>query len=173
MPWITTGVTPVYKEIFEHIVAAIPEACRAVYGERLKSLALYGSVARGAMRPDSDIDLFLVVEPLPPSLLDRRKEFEAVEARLAASLAEARRSGVHTFLSPVIKTPEELRQGSFLHLDLVDQARILYDPQNVLRDYLTDLGARLKAMGARRVYKAGGYYWVLKPDYRWGDRIEL
>jgi hypothetical protein len=88
-------------------------------------------------------------------------------------LAEAGRAGVHTLLSPVIKTPAEMRQGSFLHLDLTDQARILHDPQGVLRDYLDDLGARLKKMGARRVYKGGGYYWVLKPDYKPGDRIEL
>jgi predicted nucleotidyltransferase len=162
-----------YKDAFERIVAALPEACRAVYGDRLKSLALYGSVARGTMRPDSDIDVFLVVEPLPPSILDRRQEFEAVEKRLAPLFDEAKRAGVHTFLSAVIKTPEELRQGSFLHLDLTDQARILYDPGNLLRDYLADLAARLKAMGAKRVYKGGGYYWVLKPDYKWGDRIEL
>jgi hypothetical protein len=77
------------------------------------------------------------------------------------------------FFFPVVKAPEELRQGSFLNLDLVDQVRILYDPQNILREYLADLAARFKAMGARRVYKGSGYYWVLKPDYRWSDRVEL
>lgn len=162
-----------YREHFERILTAVRDASLACYGDRLVSLAVYGSVARGTMRPDSDIDLFLVVEPLPDDLYARRAEFDCVEKQVAEELAEARRAGVQTFLSPVIKTPAELWQGSFLHLDLTDQARILYDPRNVLRGYLDDLRARLKAMGAKRVYKGGGYYWVLKPDYKWGDRIEL
>lgn len=162
-----------YREGFERILAALPGACEAVYGSRLLSLAVFGSVARGTMRPDSDIDLLVVADPLPTGRMQRRAEFDAVEARLSASLAEARAEGVQTILSPVFKTPEELRQGSFLFLDLTDQARILCDRGGLLRDYLADLAARLRAMGARRVYKGGGYYWVLKPDYKPGDRIEL
>jgi predicted nucleotidyltransferase len=162
-----------YRAAFERIVAELAPAARAVYGARLIALALFGSVARGTMRPDSDIDLFLVADPLPAGRLARMSEFEPVERGLSEPLAAARAAGVHTLLAPVIKTPQEMRQGSFLHLDLTDQARILYDPQGVLRGYLDDLAARLKAMGARRVYRGGGYYWLLKPDYRWGDRIEL
>jgi predicted nucleotidyltransferase len=162
-----------YREAFDRIVDALPAACLAVYGDRLKALALFGSVARGTMRPDSDVDLFVVVEPLPDDPAPRRAEFEGVERRLAGEFVAARAAGVNTLLAPVLKTPAEMRQGSFLHLDLTDQARILHDPQDVLRTYLDDLAARLKAMGAKRVYKGGGYYWVLKPDYRWGDRIEL
>ncbi len=162
-----------YREAFGRIIEALPGACRSVYGERLKSLAVFGSVARGTMRPDSDVDLFLVVEPLPGDISQRRAEFVEVDRRISGLLTEARREGVHTFLAPVIKTPSEMRQGSFLHLDLTDQARILYDPQDILRAYLDDLAARLRAMGARRVYKGGSYYWLLKPDYKWGDRIEL
>jgi hypothetical protein len=162
-----------YRRAFEAIVAALEPAARAVYGERLVAAALFGSVARGTMRPDSDIDLFLVVEPLPADRSARMTEFGGLEARLAEPLAAARRAGVHTVLSPVIKTPAELRAGSLLHLDLTDQARILYDPRGVLRGYLDELAARLRALGARRVHRGGGYYWLLKPDYRWGDRIEL
>lgn len=161
-----------YREAFEAIGAALEPAARAVYGERLVAAALFGSVARGTMRPDSDLDLFLVVAPLPADRAARTAEFDRLEARLAAPLAAARAAGVHTVLSPVIKTPDELRAGSLLHLDLTDQARILYDPRGELRGYLDELAARLRALGARRVYRGGGYYWLLQPDYRWGDRIE-
>lgn len=162
-----------YRHGFERVLAALPAACEAVYGDRLVSLAVYGSVARGTMRPDSDIDLLLVADPLPAGRMERMAEFDAVERQLAGTFAEARAHGVQTILSPVFKTPEELRQGSFLFLDLTDQARILHDRGGVLRDYLADLAGRLRAMGARRVYKGGGYYWILKPDYKPGDRIEL
>jgi predicted nucleotidyltransferase len=161
------------KETFQRVVDATLAACRDVYGERLLALALFGSVARGTMRPDSDIDLLLIAQPLPPDRARRLDEFERVDARLAPWLAEARRAGVHTVLAPVIKTPQELRAGSFLHLDLPEQARLLWDPAGLLREYLDDLAARLKAMGALRVGIGAGAYWNLKPDYRWGDRIEL
>lgn len=161
------------KDTFELIVEAVVAACREVYGERLVAVALFGSVARGTMRPDSDIDLLVIVEPLPAGRRARQLEFERVDRRVEPVLAQARRAGVHTFVSPVLKTPEELRAGSFLHLDLPDEARLLWDPSGALRRYLDDLRARLKAMGARRVGSGSGAYWILKPDYRWGDRIEL
>ncbi|GAB4471888.1 MAG: nucleotidyltransferase domain-containing protein [Burkholderiaceae bacterium] len=161
------------KDTFERIVEAVATACREVYGDRLVALALFGSVARGTMRPDSDIDLLLIVDPLPPNRRARLLEFEAVDERVAPTLAQARKAGVNTFLSPVLKTPEELRAGSFLHLDLPDEAQLLWDPAGTLRGYLDDLRARLKAMGARRIGSGASAYWVLKPDYRWGDRIEL
>jgi predicted nucleotidyltransferase len=161
------------KERFERIVEAAVEACREVYRERLVALALFGSVARGTMRPDSDIGLLEIVEPLPAGRRARLLEFEQVERRVAPVLSEARRAQVHTVLSPVLKTPEELRAGSFLHLDLPEEERLLWDPAGTLRGYLDDLRARLEAMGARRVGSGSGAYWILKPDYRWGDRIGL
>ncbi len=43
----------------------------------------------------------------------------------------------------------------------------------VLSRYLRDLSARLEALGARRVHKAGGYYWILKPGLKPGEDISL
>jgi predicted nucleotidyltransferase len=162
-----------YLEHFDRIVAALAPACAGVYGARLRALALFGSVARGTQRPDSDIDVLLIVDRLPAGRDPRMTEFERVDALLAPLLADARAHGVHTDLSPVLKTPAELAAGSLLYLDMVDQARILVDDGGMLRRFLDDLGARLAAAGARRVRKGSGYYWDLAPDYRWGDRIEL
>lgn len=164
---------PMYRQSFENITAALLPACLSVYGDRLKSVALFGSVARGTMRPDSDIDVLLVVDDLPNGPRNRLLEFERVEAALDPLLAEARAAGVHTDVCPIFKTPDELIRGSLLYLDMTDQALILHDPTGLLRNYLDDLTHRLQAMGARRVYKGGSYYWLLKPDFRPGDRIEL
>lgn len=53
------------------LFTAIREATLAVYGERLVSLAVFGSWARGAATPASDLDLLVVAEPLPPSRMKR------------------------------------------------------------------------------------------------------
>lgn len=141
------------RECFDATLAALVPACCTIYGDRLESLAVFGSVARGLMRPDSDIDLIIVAEPLPNGRFARVEEFEQVEAALSAVMNEAKRGGVNTWLAPVFKTPAELEHGSLLFLDLPDQARILYDEHGLLRAYLDRLAARLRAMGARRVAK--------------------
>ena len=38
------------------------EEVKKIYGERLKSVILYGSYARGDFRPDSDIDIMIMVD---------------------------------------------------------------------------------------------------------------
>lgn len=162
-----------YRSGFMRLVDQLPKACLAVYGDRLQSLALYGSVARGTMRPDSDIDLLLVAAPLPSGRLARVSEFAAVEAWLAKEIDEARQLGMQGMLAPIFKTPAELERGSFLFLDMTDEARLLFDRNGLLAHYLEELRKKLAAQGARRIYKGGGYYWQLKPDFRWGDTIEL
>lgn len=168
-----SSVSGSIKTQFEDLVQALLVACQAHYRERLVSLALFGSVARGTMRPDSDMDILLIADPLPRGRIPRIQEFAAVEDALAGELAARAKAGIHTMLSPVLKTPEETRYGSFLFLDMTDQARILYDREGFLRSYLDDLAQRLKVMGAHRVYSHGGYYWVLKPDLKPGEKIVL
>ncbi len=163
----------VYLEAFDRLVDALLDACRQVYGRRLRSLAVFGSVARRTHRPDSDIDVLLVVDDLPSGRRARMEELERIDALLEPPLAQARVQGVDAIVSPVLKTPAELEAGSLLYLDMVDQARILVDEGGLLRKFLHALGARLAAAGAQRVRKGGGYYWVLAPNFRWGDRIEL
>lgn len=161
------------REVFDTLLTELTDACCAHYGERLLALAVFGSVARGTMRADSDIDFLLVVSTLPQGRMARVDEFSPVEATLSKVLRRAEASGVHTTLSPVFKTPQELEQGSLLFLDMTDQARILFERQETLSNYLGRLRARLAAMGAKRVQKGGGYYWILKPDLKPGEEITL
>lgn len=160
-------------EQFQAILDALPEACADVYHERLVSLAVFGSVARGTMGPDSDIDLLLVADGLPNGRIPRVTEFEAIEHQLASLLGEAARRGVNTSISPVFKTPKELAYGSPLFLDMTEEVLILQDRDAVLRDYLEKLRKRMKALGSRRIRKGGGYYWLLKPDLRPGEDFTL
>lgn len=121
------------REHFQAIVESLKAASLEAYGERLVSAAVFGSVARGTMRPDSDIDLLLVVDALPAGRMPRVREFEAVERRLAPLLEVSARHGVYTTLSPVFKTPQELEYGSPLFLDMTEEVLILHDPNGILR----------------------------------------
>jgi uncharacterized protein len=127
----------------------------------------------GTMRPDSDIDILIVIDPLPDGRLRRVEEFDNVQVLLRTRLASAASRGVHTRLAPILKTPAELEYGSPILIDMTEHVRILFDPQAVLVRRLERLRQRLVELGSRKVQRDGGYYWILKPDYKPGDVIEL
>jgi predicted nucleotidyltransferase len=157
----------------ELILAQVLAACLQHYGARLVSLAVFGSVGRGTLRPDSDIDLLIVADDLPNGRLQRVAEFRNVEAEMAFALAQARAAGLTPELSPVFKTPYEVLQGSPLFLDMIEDARLLYDRADFLRGALTRFKARLDRLGARRIWRGNAWLWDLKPDYKPGEVFEL
>jgi len=84
-----------------------------------------------------------------------------------------RRAGFDASLSPIFKTPDEIRHGSPLLLDMTSDARCLYDRDAFLAEALARLRARLSALGARRIWRGNAWFWDLKPDLRPGEVFEL
>ena len=163
----------VMKEIFDELLTKIVAAAQVVYGERLISVVLYGSVARGTMRRDSDVDLLIVARNLPRGRMKRVQEFENVDTAAADAFRHAASQGVKTTTSPVIKTSEEVRAGSPLFLDMVEDARVLYDRNEFFARQLTRLRNRLAELGAKRIWKGNAWYWDLKPDFKPGEVFDL
>ncbi len=161
------------RENFDRLLTATLKAVQDHYRERLVALAVYGSVARGTAREDSDVDLLIVCDSLPLGRIRRIEEFDKVEKRLEPVLRSLQNHGISTSLSVVLKTPDEVRKGSPLYLDLVEDARILFDRGGFFRSYLDELKKRLARLGARRVWRGNAWYWDLKPDFKPGDVIEL
>jgi predicted nucleotidyltransferase len=171
---MTNHLSPTgYKQSFETILACLLEACTQLYGNRLISFCVFGSVGAGTMRPDSDIDLLIVCDPLPPGRMARVREFEDVDRICEETLNKAMREGVTTTFSPIIKTPAEVKQGSPVFLDMTETMRILFDREGFFQQYIEDLKERLFRLGSRKVSFGGGYYWILKPDLRPGEEITL
>jgi predicted nucleotidyltransferase len=158
----------------EHpFVEAVVREVRRTYGDRLVSVAIFGSVARRTARPDSDLDLFLVVRDLPRGRRARLETFAPVERGLAPESAALAQAGVQADLSPVLRMPEDLKTASPLLLDLTEDAVILEDRGRVLSAALDDLRQRLQRLGSRRVWTGTRWYWDLKPDYCRGEIFRL
>jgi len=161
------------KTHFNKIIESVGSNCVQFYEERLVSVAVFGSVAKGTMGPNSDIDLLLVVKELPHGRIARVTEFNEIEKAVSGTIERENSLGITPTLSAVFKTPQEVLRGSPIFLDMTDTVRILIDQDNFLANYLNGLRERLNDMGAKRISKGGGYYWLLKPDMKPNEEIIL
>lgn len=150
-----------------NLLDRLTSLCKEHYGVRLISLVVFGSVGRGTPRPDSDIDLLLVIKDLPTGRIARVNEFAPIEIALSKAIK------THFDLSPVFKTPEEIENGSPLLLDMVEDSRILFDRDDFFQRAMKNLNERLQRLGARRIWRGNAWYWDLKPDYKQGEIFEI
>jgi predicted nucleotidyltransferase len=150
-------------------LATAVEAWRASLESRLVSIVLFGSVARGTARDDSDIDLLVVADGFPRSLRDRLQVLLAQWDRVRG----AQRLSAVTW-NLVTKTPDEARVHSPLYLDIVEDGICLFDREGFFASVLEEMRARMRALGSRRVMlDDGSWYWDLKPDFRFGEVVEI
>lgn len=160
-------------EKYDEILEALLEALTDHYGSRLVSCAVFGSVGRRTPRWGSDVDVLLVVDGLPRGRMKRVEEFLPVEARLEPVLRDVPDPKTAPELSPIIKSREEVDARPLILLDMVEDARILHDPEGFLAGALDRLRRRLQELGSRRVRRGNAWHWVLKPDLQPGEVFEL
>ncbi len=161
------------KERFRELQDRLLVEAKAFYGDKLVSFVVFGSVARKTYRFDSDLDILIIAEELPRGRMKRIGQFADIEKWVEPFLESLRKEGIYADISPIFKTPEEAQRGSPLFLDMVEDALILYDRDFFFSRVLDRLRNRLKELGAKRVWTGNVWHWVLKPDYRPGEVIEL
>ncbi len=152
-------------------VDLVARRIREHYGRRLTSVVLYGSVARGDFRPESDIDLLVVVEGEPGmgGLIEALRE-----SRLCDLEVEWMKAGLPHSVQPVVITVEHLRAHPPLLLDLTTDAVVLFDRDGVFAREMDVLRSRMAALGSRKVVLPNGsWYWDLKPDSKFGEVVDL
>lgn len=147
------------------------------FEERLLSVAVFGSIARGTARfPQSDIDVLIVVQGIEKlSFGDRIKLMIECEERL--SKTEEYTGFKHTFgtrpnIQEIIFSPSELKAHPPILLDMTTDMITLYD-KGILNEEIDKLRKRLKLLGAKKVERDGSWFWILKPDVKLGENVEI
>ena len=158
-------------EKYGMILEALKNELKSFYGERLISAVVFGSVGRRTPNYNSDIDILIIAEKLPTGRIKRIKEFGLVEEKLESLIGSLKDSGINTYISSVIKTPEEAAAGSPLFLDMTLDAQILFDKNDFFADELDRLRKRLNVLGSKRIYRGNAFFWDLKPDYKPNEDI--
>jgi predicted nucleotidyltransferase len=142
-------------------------------GERLVSVALFGSVARGTANEYSDIDLFVVIKDLPTGAFARREVVEPVHQALLPELNKLLLSGIYVDLIELLRTPTEADRFHMLYLDMMLEAQLLYDRNGFMGRRLDHVRQRANELGATRRQAGEEWYWDLKPDFVPGEVIVL
>jgi predicted nucleotidyltransferase len=143
--------------------------------ERLVSVVLFGSAARGEAGAESDVDLLIVATEYAP-FASRFDPLTAIDEALRASRAyqDLISKSLGTTISPIPLTVEEVERTPPILLDLVTDGLIICDRDGFMARTLRALRKKLRVLGARRVaLEGGGWYWDLKPDYKLGEVVEL
>ena len=165
----TARVPDSLQEPFRSALVVAVNAWITDLGSQLVSIVLFGSVARRQGRPTSDIDLVLIADGLPRALADRRRPFhESWErARKAHALPAVQ-------WNLVTKSTTEARTRSPLYLDIVEDGILILDRGRFFEEVLAGMRARMRELGSRRVFLDDGtWYWDLKPDFRFGEVVEI
>jgi predicted nucleotidyltransferase len=152
-------------EPYRSLVNGLVELIKTEYGDELVSVAVFGSIARGTARKDSDLDVLIIASRLTRSRRERVQRFLNVESMLDPVLEKLLDEGYAITVSHVILTVDEANAIPPLFLDLTEDAVILYDKDNFLKELLAKLKAKLQEIGATRIWIGSKRYWKLKHGY--------
>lgn len=166
---LTTELNDKLKDLAQQYTRLLREHL----GERLVSVALFGSVARGTAHARSDIDLLLVIRDLPTGAFRRREVVQPVREALLPQLDELWQAGIYADFVEVLRTPQEAERFHLLYLDMATEALLLFDREAFLANRFASVRARLAELGATRRRLGDVTYWDLKPDFEPGQVITL
>lgn len=158
------------REKFDELIDLIFKEVRCYYRENLISFVIFGSCGRGTPCPSSDVDILIVLKDAPCGRLKRVKEFyENIEKRIEPYIEKLRNYEINTFLSPIIRTEEEIKLGSPLYIDMLSGIKIYFDRDNFFKKYLNSLGEKLKELGAEKK----DTHWVYKKEINKEEGVEV
>ncbi|RLF22202.1 MAG: nucleotidyltransferase domain-containing protein [Thermoprotei archaeon] len=149
-------------EPYRTLIKVFLDELLKAHEQKLVSVAVFGSVARGDYRRTSDIDVLIVMRNIRHRSRMRRYYMiiDAIES-IEDMRVKISEMGIFTGVSPVILDYEEAKYFRPLYIELVHDAVILYDKDNFLTRLLKTLGRLLvEKYGAKREVMGRRWYWI-------------
>ena len=174
---VSEGERMKIQGIIKPLLNRYVEFLKEFFGDDLKAVAVFGSLARGAAKfPGSDIDLLIVINGIEKlSFGARLKQTMKVEKKISKTEEYVRFKDVFGWspsIQEIILTSEELKRHPPILLDLTTDAVILYD-EGILSAELEKLRRRLRELKAKKIKHKDSWFWILKPDLKPGEVVEL
>lgn len=156
----------------EKLARAIAQELLKVFGKRLVSAAIFGSAARGKPHfPESDLDILIVVDDVKELGLGpwARPSLHAIDEALSrCGIRPKPDIDLHMLSRKIVKDHPPIL------LDMTEHIAIGHDKDDFLKKVLEELRNKLKELGAKKmVLPDGSWYWILKPDLKFGEVVKL
>jgi len=110
---------------------------------------------------------------LPKSRFRRQEIFENSEKVVESLIEELWSRGYYIDFSPIILDDEEAKRHKSIYLDMVVDAVIVFNRNDLFKKILDEIATKLKALGTERKRVDRLWYWVLKRRYILGEVIEI
>lgn len=162
-------------EKYKAILSDFIELLRESFKDNIVSAVLYGSVAKGEARKESDIDICLIFKSLPRSRHKRTLLiFPLIKAlREKASYKTLYSDGYLPEIAPILYTIKETVDTKPIFLDMVEDGIILLDDGTFKRK-MQQIKERMRSLGTHKVVlENGDYYWILKPGLRLSEEVSI
>ncbi|MEM3638200.1 MAG: nucleotidyltransferase domain-containing protein [Conexivisphaerales archaeon] len=134
-------------------------------GPDLKSLLLFGSLARNKTTRESDIDIFVVSSGLPEEYFRRVRLLNSIiyTHHLEAWLNLLwQKEHIYPLIDVLSITPQELDVEQPFFLDLAEVSIAIIDKGEFVKSKLNELKMKLYQRGARKItLPDDSYYWLL------------
>ncbi|WXG42334.1 MAG: nucleotidyltransferase domain-containing protein [Candidatus Freyarchaeum deiterrae] len=165
------GVESIPQGEYRRTVRRLTELLSARFGEKLVSIVIFGSVARGEARRESDIDVLVVCEDFEKSM---RRTDKLVDIILQLWEEEKKAPEEQVWIEFYPLRPEEAEKNRPIYLDMIEDGVIILDRNGFMENVLKRLEKRLKELGSKKVYLPdGSWYWILKPTIEMGEILEI
>ena len=160
---------------YSALLADFIESIKKTFGDSMVSAILFGSVAKGKARNDSDIDVCLIFKSLPKSRHKRTLLIFPVikQLRETESYRILYNDGYFPEVSPILYTIDEIQNTKPIFLDIIEDGIILTDDGTFTRKK-EEIKKRMEILGTHKVrLENGDYYWILKPGLRLSEEVSI
>ncbi len=161
-----------YRALAEQFAAIL----RRELGQRLTSIVLYGSVARGSARQNSDIDVLIIAGETDEEREATRHEIwkwdDAFEDQ--PEVVALRKAGYPARLEIYVLSKAQARRGTPIYLDMTLEAVVLYDPEGFFDRRIQLIKRRMAELNSYREWvEQDLYVWHLKANLKPGEVFSL
>lgn len=161
--------------IFRNYLYNFLNKIKEIFNEKLLSMVLFGSVARGKWTNESDIDLFLIFsndnleyQELERKLIDIILEYEEMN-----DLKDQNGNNVHASIQVITLLLKDLNNFRTLFYDIAMDGIIIFDKNEIGLKFIKNIKKRIKKLGLKRIFiDDNDFYWKHK-DVKFGEIIEI
>lgn len=152
------------------------EILKELLGENLLSAAIFGSFARGSAKfPPSDIDFLIIVSDMI-SFEKNTRIIGAAKKQLSGTDEYMKLKDIFgeriLNIQDVIFSYSKFKAHPSLLIDLTTNIVVLYG-NDILIEEINIIRKKLQNLGAKKIECKDSWFWLLKPDLKLGEDVEL